>query len=182
MVTIPLGSEKRLTVIIVYFESWDGEGIQTCGWCSTRSKLYYGGRSMFYAHAHTVAARECLPSAVKILTTSATDAHEKGLSQEVCALERLSQGAMGTQNCQNFVVSLFSTFTISGAHGQHLCLVMPALAQTVQDFSLKTPDVGLPIRAVQRIIAFALGALDRLHSRGIIHTGMSSTHEVFMIS
>ena len=60
-----------------------------------------------------------------------------------------------------------------GPHGQHLCLVLPILSDSVSNFRHSAPSKSLDPPKVKILIAQIVEALVGLHSANIIHTQVS---------
>jgi serine/threonine-protein kinase SRPK3 len=76
------------------------------------------------------------------------------------------------------VVHLLNSFVHKGPNGNHLCLVLQLMGQTVLSLQQCFPNKQLPVDIGRQIAEQILHALDWLHySCGIIHTGMLNEYK-----
>ncbi|XP_041837625.1 SRSF protein kinase 2-like [Melanotaenia boesemani] len=69
------------------------------------------------------------------------------------------------------VVKLMDDFRISGATGEHVCMVLEVLGHQLLRWIVKSSYTGLPLRCVKSILRQVLQGLDYLHTKcKIIHT------------
>ncbi|KAM9409941.1 SRSF protein kinase 3-like isoform 2-T2 [Pholidichthys leucotaenia] len=69
------------------------------------------------------------------------------------------------------IVQLIDDFRISGANGEHVCMVLEVLGQQVLRWIIKSSYTGLPLPCIKSILRQVLQGLDYLHTKcKIIHT------------
>ncbi|KAM6927907.1 SRSF protein kinase 3-like [Xenentodon cancila] len=69
------------------------------------------------------------------------------------------------------IVRLIDDFRISGATGEHVCMVLEVLGQQLLKWIIKSNYTGLPLPCVKSILRQVLQGLDYLHTKcRIIHT------------
>uniref|UniRef100_A0A3B4BDA1 non-specific serine/threonine protein kinase n=1 Tax=Periophthalmus magnuspinnatus TaxID=409849 RepID=A0A3B4BDA1_9GOBI len=69
------------------------------------------------------------------------------------------------------IVHLLDSFRITGANGEHVCMVLEVLGHQVLRWIIKSNYTGLPLPCVKSIVRQVLQGLDYLHSKcKIIHT------------
>lgn len=108
--------------------------------------------------------------AVKVLTAWATFSNNLGDLHELAALGWTSR--ITQRNPSVHLPVLLDKFRISGPHGDHLCLVLPAASISVDQFRRSRPEAPrFHPHLVRFIIVQVLEALHKLHEYGIIHTG-----------
>lgn len=97
------------------------------------------------------------------------------MSHELPLLQLIRSKASPDHVGARHVISLRDNFTLTSAHGQHLCLVTEVLGSTVLDFRERYKDRQVPVPVVKEITRQILLALDFLHGDcQIIHTGETS--------
>uniref|UniRef100_A0A665VVU3 non-specific serine/threonine protein kinase n=1 Tax=Echeneis naucrates TaxID=173247 RepID=A0A665VVU3_ECHNA len=69
------------------------------------------------------------------------------------------------------IVQLIEDFRISGANGEHVCMVLEVLGHHLLQWIIKSNYTGLPLPCVKSILRQVLQGLDYLHTKcKIIHT------------
>ncbi|XP_047439970.1 SRSF protein kinase 2-like [Mugil cephalus] len=76
------------------------------------------------------------------------------------------------QDCKRErIVNLIDDFRISGANGEHVCMVLEVLGHQLLRWIIKSNYTGLPLPCVKSILRQVLQGLDYLHTKcKIIHT------------
>ncbi|KAJ3524109.1 hypothetical protein NMY22_g11146 [Coprinellus aureogranulatus] len=140
-------------------------------------KLGWGTRSSTWLVRQTPSATnsEVLYWAAQIFTTSSSKDAETNLLP-VLKTPILSSGAL---SYPNFRGSFYET----SVHGEHLVLVVQAygvsIAGLLDDAKNGGAKAGLPVHTVQHITSVVLEALQSLHSRQIMHGGVTLENVAF---
>ena len=71
----------------------------------------------------------------------------------------------------NHVVHSLSSFVHEGLNGRHVCIVYPAMGESLSFFQARMAGHKLPIYLMKRVSRQLLQALDYTHECGLIHTG-----------
>ncbi|KAK7307429.1 hypothetical protein VNO77_40482 [Canavalia gladiata] len=88
-------------------------------------------------------------------------------------IEVLSSIADGDPSNSKFVIQLIDHFKHTGPNGQHLCMVLEFLGDSLLRLIKYNRYKGLPLNKVREICKYVLIGLDYLHSElGIIHTDL----------
>lgn len=73
---------------------------------------------------------------------------------------------------REFVRSILDSFTITGPHGQHICIVFEPLREPLWLLRKRSEEASLPLTVVRALLHLLLEGLNYLHSGcHIIHTG-----------
>lgn len=116
--------------------------------------------------------RECEGSdkqtlhALKILRA---DLSARGQHLELQVIQRLEQAGWGC-NAHPSLIQIQSWFTVDSANGQHLCLVLPLLGPSLDNFRARRAMDGKTRRGVCEQLAHAV---NYLHAFGFCHSGKS---------
>lgn len=88
-------------------------------------------------------------------------------------IDVLSSIADGDPSNSKFVVQLIDHFKHTGPNGQHLCMVLEFLGDSLLRLTRYNRYKGLPLNKVREICKYILTGLDYLHRElGIIHTDL----------
>ncbi|KAG1852680.1 kinase-like protein [Suillus subluteus] len=112
--------------------------------------------------------------AIKILTVHDTKAHHDGHLLELEVMQTITRST-GI----SLLPHLRDHFEINGPHGQHLCLVLPALSESVDSFTYSAPSKLLDPPKVKIIVAQVLESLAQLHTANIIHADLKPDNVLF---
>jgi serine/threonine-protein kinase SRPK3 len=109
--------------------------------------------------------------ALKILKSCATNGTKRTDELNLC-LRAVS--ADPKHSGYQHIVPLLDNFVQNGPNGEHLCLVMELLGESLGTMQRRLQGFRFPISIVKEIARQTLLGLDYLHTGcGIIHTGMS---------
>ncbi|PPQ83807.1 hypothetical protein CVT26_004519, partial [Gymnopilus dilepis] len=152
-----------------------GWGVYSTVWLvrHERGRLLMGANLDF---EHSDATQTQCVSAVKVSTGIATrQLHE--LKTLKLILERSTSPSQhkldseGTHPGSQFVLHLYSHFTLHGPHGKHLCLVTEPMTESLASFSGRWRKCMLPHVLIKHVAKQIILALGFLHGEcGIIHT------------
>jgi|SRR5882762_5055905 len=110
--------------------------------------------------------------AIKILTGYTTGLNHEQKLRELEVLQRLS--SVAPEESYDHCARLLTQFIHPGVEddGEHLCLVMELLSSNIQHTLNALQGDFIPVPTVKRILKHLLLGIARLHTCGIVHTGM----------
>jgi len=112
--------------------------------------------------------------AVKVCTRTTDGAVPAQASQEIAVAEFLNTAAPVQEHPgRRGVRTALDSFTLTGPHGTHTCLVYAPQGMTFTELRDYLPDNRLPKRMLQTSVQLLLIALDYLHKNGVVHTDIS---------
>lgn len=96
----------------------------------------------------------------------------KQLGHELMVSEHLKKRNGSHHPGQKLVQVVLDSFEIDGPHGQHVCLLYEPLGMKLTELITHMPNAMTPVDELQKITQFILIALDHIHHRDVIHTGI----------
>ncbi|KAL8786573.1 MAG: hypothetical protein Q9213_002710 [Squamulea squamosa] len=124
--------------------------------------------------------------ALKILSADAHGYynHEKKWQVEQHTLEREVLQDIGDKVSDHpgrqHLPTLLDHFEHTGPHGTHVCLVLPVLGRSLEEFASQWSPPTVPSPIMRQVTAQLLSALDFLHRTcGIIHTDIKPSNILF---
>ena len=97
-----------------------------------------------------------------------------GPCKELAAYQRMQQGSISHPGGQA-IRTLLDSFTITGPHGEHGCLVHTPLWGSITTFITINSQTQLSVPIMTTTLMRLLQALDYVHSCKIIHTGQQGS-------
>lgn len=116
--------------------------------------------------------------AVKVLTSDSYGGAKPVYELEILKhISRINPSHPGYSH----TVHLLNSFVHNGPNGDHLCLVLELMGQSVAQLQQYFPNKRLPQHLGRQIARQVLHVLDWLHgSCGVIHTGMLTKQQTFI--
>ncbi|KAG6847351.1 hypothetical protein H0H93_008707 [Arthromyces matolae] len=115
----------------------------------------------------------CRYVALKIYITSSSLG--TAIEHELSIYQRLDKGPESHPG-RKAIRTVLDSFTISGPHGQHQCLVHPPLWESIWRFLKRNPIGRLPTPTLAYTLRSLFVALDYARECGVIHTDISASN------
>jgi len=97
-------------------------------------------------------------------------AHERAQAHELNMLQHI-KAANPSHKGYSFLRTVLDSFTITGPHGNHICLVCEPMRESLLLFRHHFLNKRLPLPLVKAYIRIILTGLDYLHSQcHVVHT------------
>lgn len=72
-----------------------------------------------------------------------------------------------------YVCHLVDDFEVKGPNGNHVCLVLELMGETLASFGVGFKEFMIPTPIMRKFTLRLVAALDFAHESNVIHTGMS---------
>lgn len=71
----------------------------------------------------------------------------------------------------NYICHLVDDFEHRGPNGNHVCLILELMGETLRTFGTLLPKTMIPNSLMRRFTFYLIAALEYAHDNNVIHTG-----------